>query len=299
MRATILCHLVTSLCLIAASPVAVGAEQELATAWDWVYERPSAEEALEFLRTLPAIGREGGLVQPWADATVDDVRSMTTLQFGGHIEGGDHLHMDGDDWRYVTAFEAVEVANLWEIGGADNRAMHHLGHMAPSLHTLQFEQADEVTAEGVRELRRLTGLTTLMIGWSANIDDDAVAAIGWMSSLEELNISGNPKIKGPGLRFLNRLMLPKLRVLRLSMSALTDDALVHLKHLSVEQLDLSKAPDWVENAPYYLSADGILAFLSSADTLPSLRTLTLKNVELSAEQKAAFAKARPYLSLDL
>jgi hypothetical protein len=300
MRAiTTIATVVASTLLLTAHTLAVGAEGPAVTpATDATYERPSVAEALEFLRTLPPIGRDGGLVQPWAEATVDDVRSMTTLQFGGHIDGGAHLHMDGDDWRHVTAFAAVEVANLWEIGGADNRAMYHLGHMPGTLHTLRFEQADEVTAEGVRELRRLTGLKTLMMGWSANIDDAAVAALGWMSGLEELNISGCPKISGSGLRFLNRLMLPNLRVLKLSMSALTDDALINLAHLGVEELDLSKAPDWVEDAEYHITFDGLLAFLSDADHLRNLRTLTLKNVDLSDEQKAALATARPYLTLD-
>jgi hypothetical protein len=289
--------IVVSLCLCAVQRPALAAEHTPRVGAGAAYERPSAEEALDFLRTLPPIARDEKLVQPWAEATADDVRSMTTLQFGGHIEGGAHLHMDGDDWRYVTAFEGVEVANLWEIGGADNRAMVHLGHMSPSLHTLRFEQADEVTAEGVRELRRLTGLKTLMIGWSANIDDDAVAAIGWMSGLEELNISGNPKIKGPGLRFLNRLMLPKLRVLKLSMSALTDDALVNLAGLGVEELDLSKAPGWVKDVEYHITLDGILSLLGDASALTSLRVLTLQNVELSTEQRATLYQLRPYMTL--
>ena len=177
--ASALGYAVAGLLLSAHSP-ALGAEDGLpvAVVAEAAYERPSADEALAFLRTLPPIGRDGGLVQPWIEATVEDVRSMTTLQFGGHIEGGDHLHIDGDDWRYVTAFESAEVANLWEIGGADDRTMAHLGHMPASLHTLNIEQADAVTADGVRELRRLTGLRSLMIGWSANIDDEAVAALG-------------------------------------------------------------------------------------------------------------------------
>jgi hypothetical protein len=122
--------------------------------------------------------------------------------------------------------------------------------------------------------------------------------LGWLDGLEELNISGCPKIEGPGLRFLNRLMLPQLRVLKLSMSALTDDALTNLADLGIEELDLSKAPDWVENAEYHLTFEGILSLLADAETLRSLRTLTLHNVELSAEQKAALAATRPYMSLE-
>ncbi len=32
----------------------------------------------------------------------------------------------GDDWKYVTAFESLEEANLWEIDGADQRALPKL-----------------------------------------------------------------------------------------------------------------------------------------------------------------------------
>ena len=82
------------------------------------------------------------------------------------------------------------------------------------------------------------------------------------------------------------------------MSALTDDALMNLATSGVEELDLSKAPDWVEDVEYYITVDGVLALLSDADSLPNLRKLTLQNVPLSDEQKATLATARPKLTLD-
>jgi hypothetical protein len=54
----------------------------------------------------------------------------------------------------------------------------------------------------------------------------------------------------------------------------------------------------VENAEYHLTFEGILSLLADAESLRSLRTLTLHNVELSAEQTAALAAARPYMSLE-
>jgi len=260
-------------------------------------ESPTAKQALGFLRTLPPVMRDGEPVHRWRDATVEDIRSMTTLELGGHVEGGGHLHIDGHDWRYLTAFESVEVANLWEIGGADDCAFYHLSKMAPSLHTLNVEQADTVTLVGVRQLRRLKGLKTLMIGWSANIDDDAVAEITTLRGLEELNLSGCPKITGSTLTRLNRGMMPNLRSLKLSMSALTDDTLMNLTAIGVEELDLSRAPAWVEGAEYHISFEGIRSFLSAWGLLADLRVLTLKNVDLTEEQWADLAELRPNLEI--
>ena len=261
-------------------------------------ESPTAEQALEFLRALPPVMRDGEPTPRWRDATVEDIRSMTTLELGGQVEGGAHLHIDGHDWRYLTAFESLEVANLWEIRGPDDCAFYHLSRMSPSLHTLRVAQAGTVTLVGVRQLRRLRGLKTLMIGWSANIDDDAVVEISTFKGLEELVLSGCPKIAGSALTRLNPAMMPNLRVLKLSMSALTDDTLMNLTTIGVEELDLSRAPAWIEDAECHITFDGIRSFLSAPGLLANLRVLTLRNFALTDEQWAELAELRPNLTIE-
>jgi hypothetical protein len=259
------------------------------------YTPPTAEEALTFLQSLPPIGRKVDgkpqMVQIWADKTVSDIKTMKKLQFGGHVEGGGHLHIKGSDWKYLTAFEQLEIANLWEIEGANDTAFYHLGHLPQSVTVFNIEQADAVTAKGVKHLQNLKQLKTLSIGWSKGIDDEAVKQMAEIFSLEELNVSGCPKIKGPGLKSLSKLK--NLKTLKLSMSALTDEALVNLSALNVEELDLSKPPKWVKNYPYDITFDGIKNLLAETEHLPKLKKLTLKHLDLTDEHLSTLQASRP------
>lgn len=261
------------------------------------YTPSSAKESLTFLKSLPPIQRKVDgkpqLVQVWKDKTTDDIASMKTLQFGGHIEGGGHLQIKGDDWKYLTAFEQLEIANLWEIEGADDRAFYHLGHLSPMVTTLNLELAHAVTAQGIKHLRGLKNLKTLGIGWSNGIDDEAVTQMAEIPSLEQLNISGCPEIRGSGLKSLAKLK--RLKTLRFAMSALTDAALVNLDGLGVEELDLSKPPKRLADRPFHITFDGIKNLLEGEKNLPRLKTLTLMNFELSNEQIGLLRELRPDL----
>lgn len=259
------------------------------------YKRPTAEQALAFLKTLPPVGRKSGLVQLWQDKTADDIKTMKTLQFGGHVKGGAHLHMKGDDWKYITAFESLEVGNLFEIDGADDRAFYHLSHLPQSVHTLKVESADELTSKGLKHLRSLKNLKELMVGWSAKIDDSCLVAISSIPSLEVLNVSGCPQITGTGIPYL--VKLKNLKVLRMSMSALRDAALVNLSRLNIEELNLSKPPGWVKNAKYYITFNGIKGLLQNKQALPKLKLLHLKNVKFSGQQKQTLKSLRPNLTI--
>ena len=272
------------------------------TAQPWFvknYDRPTVEETLTFLRSLPPIHRKindkPALVQIWKDKTIDDIKTMKKLQFGGHIEGGGHLRIEGDDWKYLTAFEELETANLWEIEGANNTAFYHLGHLSQTVATLNVEVAHEVTAKGIKHLQNLKNLKILGVGWSDKIDDEAVQEIAKIATLEQINVSGCRAIKGPGLESLAKLK--HLKTLKLSMSALTDDALANLSGLGVEALDLSKPPNWVKNSPYFITFDGIRNLLADRENLPKLMKLTLKNLKLSDKQVAALQASRSGLEV--
>ncbi len=260
------------------------------------YARPTAEEALAFLRTLPPVGRKVDgkpqMVQLWQDKTVADVKSMKSLQFGGHVQGGAHLRMKGEDWRFLTAFESLEEANLWEIDGADDRAFFHLGHLSATVTKIFVEQA-EVTDEGVRHLQGLKNLRFAGIGWTKSITDEALRHLAGIPSLEEINVSGCPGIAGPGLKHL--ASLPKLKTLHLNDPGFGDEGLAHLAPLGIETLHMTKPPAWAKK-PYKIGFPALKALLSDKAALPNLKTLNLKNA-VTAAQAAELMALRPGLKV--
>ena len=207
------------------------------------YERPSAEEALTFLRSTPPVARrvdgEPKLVQLWADKTANDIRTMKELKPGGHIEGGAHFHLEADNWRYFTAFEQLEIAELWEVDGANDIAFKHLGHMSQTLRSLSIEGV-EISSAGLRTLKNLQNLEILRIGWSKGVSDEALAPVAEMSSLKELLISGNKEVTGSGFKHLEGH--PNLRNLKASGTSITDDAFAHIGRIpNLEFLDLARS----------------------------------------------------------
>ena len=260
------------------------------------YKKPTAEEALAFLKTLPPVGRKVDgkpqMVQEWADKSVEDVKTMKTLQFGGHVKGGKHLHLKGDDWKYLTAFESVEIANLWEIDGADDRAFYHLGHLSPTVTRLFVEQAT-VTDAGVKHLQNLKNLKFVGIGWTQTITDRALVQLAGIPSLEEINVSGCPGIQGPGLRYL--VKLKNLKKLHLNQPGFGDKGLAFLAPLRVEEIHLNKPPAWAKK-PYTLTPNGLKELLSNRRALPKLKVIHLKNA-VSAKQAADLQKLRPGLTV--
>ena len=260
------------------------------------YTRPTAEEALAFLKTLPPVGRKVDgkpqMVQEWADKTVKDIKTMKTLQFGGHVKGGKHLHLDGDDWRYLTAFESVEIANLWEIGGADDRAFYHLGHLSQTVTRLFVEQAS-LTDDGAKHLQNLKNLKYVAIGWTLTITDRTLVHFASIPSLEEINVSGCPGIQGPGFRSL--VKLKKLKKLHVNNPGFGDKGLSFLAPLAVEELHLNKPPAWAKK-PYALTFKGIKDLLSDRRALPRLKVIGLKNA-VNAKQARDLGKLRPGLKV--
>ena len=254
------------------------------------YQRPTAEEALAFLRTLPPVARKVDgkkqMVQEWKDKSADDIRKMTEILPGGHIEGGDHFTLKGANWKYFTAFDSLKKAQLFEIHGVDDEAFYHMGHLSPTVVHL-FVEGGEFTDKGVKELQRLKNLEFIGIGWNKSMNDAGVAHLAALPNLKEIQVSGCKGIKGPGLEPLARLK--NLRKLQISESSVNDSTLVHLKKLPVEELNLSMTA---------VTFDGLKGLLADSKALKNLKTLQLKKVTLTAENVTDLEKLRPGLKVN-
>lgn len=279
MNRTALAFLLT---LIASLPQVAAADK---------YQRPSADEALAFLQSLPPLARrvEGKeqFLNEWRDRTAQDIKTMTEIAPGGHPAGSKgHLRIDSDNWKYFTAFESIETAKLWEIDGANDQAFYHLGHLPQSVKYLYVELAD-VSDEGVHHLQNLANLEYLGIGWSENITDGALANMAKIPSLQEVLVSGCKGVKGSGAAHLAGLK--NLKKLQIADTSVTDASLGAFVKLNIEELDLSS------NA---LTADGLKQLLGTPSNLPKLKKLLLRKVALSGEELDTLRSIRPELTIE-
>jgi hypothetical protein len=251
--------------------------------------KATPEEALAILKSLPPIARKVDgkkqMIQPWQDKTPADIRTMKLISPGGHIEGGPHLKIKGEDWRCFTAFAQLEKAELWEIEGADDTAFRHLGNLSQTVNWL-FVEIAEVSDRGLAPLANLKNLRYLGIGWTKTVTDGAFDSLARITSLEHLLVSGCKGIKGEGVGKLT--VLPKLKTLEIADTGVSDATLSRFAALQIEELNLSQNK---------VTAAGLAKLLSDTKNLPRLKTLTLKKVALSDADLAAVKAARPGLNI--
>ncbi len=305
------------------------------------FVRPTAEEALAFLRTLPTVwgGKDADgkvkWVQPWANRTVEDIRTMRTLHPGYHIRSGAmwrrgepvlperkalpkfvgkmHIRLDPSDYRYFTAFERLEKFEVThDLEDLTDECLFYLGHLAPSVHTIRLEMC-EATGEGVRHLQNLRNLKTLTMNLSRTVTDVALVHAAGIASLERLEVSACPAITGSGVGALAKLR--NLKGLKIGSCSLSDAGLAHFKRLSIEELDLSHTEmGWAieyrggGRARFTVTYAGLRALLANRRNLPNLKRLivttdpkirrsllTPSTFKLSKRQKDELSRLRPGL----
>ena len=297
----------------APAPVPVPPEPE--------FVRPSPEEALRFLQSMPHVWRNTRdydptgpskkiLVQLWEDFTVEDVKTVKLIHPGGHVEkpgepgsfSKKHLVMRAADWRYFTAFEQLEEFQLThDIDGATDECLFYLGHLPQTMHTIRFEMSF-ATGEGVKYLQKLKNLKSLSLNFSRTITDVALYHAARIENLEHLDVGACPLIQGPGVAELARLK--KLKVLKIGSCSLSDASLAFFVHLPVEELDLSNVEKgWIieyrggGRCRFTVAALGLARLLNTPGSLPNLKRLILRDTNISKEDKQRLAALRPGLEV--
>ncbi|MCG3179142.1 MAG: hypothetical protein BIFFINMI_01473 [Phycisphaerae bacterium] len=279
------------------------------------FVKPTAEEALAFLRTWPMTwggkDKEGNViwVQPWQKRTVEDIRTMTTLHPGYHLRSGAmwrrgepvgperkalpkfigkmHTRLDPSDYRYFAAFEKLEKFEAThDLEDLDDECLFYLGHLSQSVQTLRLEMID-ATGVGVRYLQDLKHLKTLTMNLSRTITDVALVNAAGIASLERLEVGSCPAITGSGVSALARLK--NLKALKIGSCSLSDASLANFRDLAIEELDLSHTEmGWAieyrggGHAKFTVTLAGLRALIADRKNMPHLKRLILTDPKIRA-----------------
>lgn len=176
----------------------------------------SLESSLKVLETLPAANIIALDLRklPLDDSKLAPIRHLTALR---------HLSLEATEvsdgsLKYMVTLPHLQYLSLKSTlftgknGGLKDLAQIH------SLHQIRLGH-NELKGLDLKPLTALKNLTTFQISCS-QIDDSAMRAIGSMTQLDSLDISGNNKITDKGLLQL----LP----------------IKHLRHLDISDLKISK-----------------------------------------------------------
>ena len=298
--------------LVAAACVAADAEKPN----EETFRKPTPEEALRFLRSLPPVARmhaKGYWVRQYDDFTVEDLKTCKVLHPGGHVQdprnpkktNTPHLYLYPWDWKYFTVFEGLESFEAYhDIEGIDDSCFFYLGQLpSKTMRKILIGIAGKANGDGVKHLQNLENLESLTIKFSRDITDIALEHAGGIKSLQYLDVNGCPLITGSGVRHLarseepedpqDRRMLAHRRVAR----ALQDA--VHRGTGSFGQREaLGGALPGRRTAPVH----GVVQWTEGASwriktTCPRLKKLYLKGTRISKGQMAQLEKLRPGLEV--
>jgi hypothetical protein len=329
------------LCILLVADLAFSAAAASAAAA--VLAKPTAEEALAFMRTWPLTwggkGASGKViwVQPWANRTVEDIRTMTTLHPGYHVRSGQmwergepvgperkalpkfvgkmHTRLDPAEYRFFTAFEKLEKFEVThDLEDITDECLFYLGHLPQSVTALQLEMS-EVVGPGIKHLQNLKNLKTLSMNLSRTLTDEALVQASGIQSLEHLSVSSSPAITGSGVKALAKLK--GLKSLKIGSCSLSDASLDNFKDLAIEELDLSHTEmGWAikyrggGHANFTVTYAGLRSLLAPKENLPNLKRLILatdpkvraslltpSSLKITAQQEQQLAELRPGLEV--
>jgi hypothetical protein len=287
-----------------------------------VFQKPTPEEALKFLQSMPRVNRENPpnfvprfpgeryFVQPWKNCTVQDLKAMKILHPGEHIETAPgsgvfsqrHVRINPSDWKYFTVFEQLEEFNVThDMENVTDECLFYLGQLPQTMRSIRLEMS-EATGDGIKYLQNLKNLKALSLNFSGTIRDVALEHAGGIPSIEYLDVRACPAITGSGVRALSGLK--NLKVLKIGSCSLSDSSLTHFTLLPVEELDMSNVEEgWIvkrrggSQCRFTVTYDGLSRLLASKENLPNLKRLVLRKTAFSKEQKAELAKLKPGLEV--
>ena len=175
--------------------------------------KPTLEESLKWLQSLPKMG---GVVNKDLDPdrfkkmTVKYLETLKQIQIGGHPAGmKGHVNLPQDEYRYLTALPALEIAKFPENDLAD-AAMAHICKIK-TLKELQLMECN-ITNAGLKHLANLPELTSLDLGFCNFIDDAGLVEVEKLTKLQQLGLRGKKlKVTPAGIAKLQKA-LPNCKI---------------------------------------------------------------------------------------
>ena len=286
------------------------------------FTKPTQEEALKFLQSMPRVNRDNPpgfvprfpgeryFVQLFKDCSIQDIKAMKVVHPGGHVETAPgsgrfsqrHTRINPSDWKYFTVFEQLEEFGVGhDMENITDECLFYLGQLPQTMRAIRLEMS-EATGEGIKYLQNLKNLKALSLNFSGTIRDVALEYAGGIPSLEYIDVRACPAITGSGVDALSSLK--NLKVLKIGSCSLSDLSLNHFKSLPVEELDMSNVEEgWIvkrrggATCRFTVTFDGLRRLLASKENLPNLKRLVLRKTSFSREQKVELAKFKPGLEV--
>ncbi len=175
-----------------------------------------------------------------------------------------HTSIDDQGLAVVEQLGALEVLSLRAAAGLGDAGMEPIARL-PRLNQLSLVE-NRITGEGLARLADARGLEVLDLRGCTQIRADDLACLAALPRLRVLRLSG-PQIGDAALAELPRL--DGLRSVTVEDAPITDEGLVHLAELPLEEVVLARC--------YRISDDGIERL---AARLEGLQHLTLRDVPL-------------------
>ena len=237
-------------------------------------------------------GREG-FANFLKGLNISEAQALTEIMPGGHPKGvKGHLTLKPDDFRHLAFFRNAKKFLLYELDGINDRALEVIASNLPaSVEEIMMEGLDD-NGVGVRHFKGNTTLRAFNLYFDKEVTDVACEHLGRIPNLEAINLSGNPKLKGHGIKFLAQLR--HLKALKLNDTGVDDDAFRFIGKLqTIESLSINGTA---------ISGEALIYFLSDNKHVPGLRVLSFKNsrrvkVNLGEEEKEQLLALRPRLEM--
>lgn len=131
----------------------------------------------------------------------------------------------------------------YSLKSATDKSLRHIRGINRDV-TVDLLRAENISNEGLREIRGCSNIRWLKLG-GTRIDDDGVKLLDGLSRLETLDLSRLP-LTDRGLETLASLNLPELSELNIAYTEVTDTGLQHLgkmKNLSNVSVNFTKVTE--------------------------------------------------------
>lgn len=149
----------------------------------------SLDETLNWLKRV-----DGELKKPrYADLGIDQLKSMTDLQLGGHRKSDSkHLFVNPMEFRHLAPLSGLRKLHLGENDGVTDEALVYVGKLTGLRELILWDAP--LTDAGVKHLVPLKELTNLDLAFATKVTTAALTDIAQLPKLQKLNLAGT-KVK--------------------------------------------------------------------------------------------------------
>jgi hypothetical protein len=134
------------------------------------------------------------------------LEKLQEAPLAGGVEGSKDVRLMSREWRASHDAMVTRLTVAWET---TDEGMWLLARRFPAVMSLETKadifRDGNVTNEGLRAVRTLTGLTSLNISGCYGVTDDGIQAVSTLTWLKSLNLTCCDKVTNDGIRSVSSL----------------------------------------------------------------------------------------------